>query len=129
MQHQEVTVPALWLEKMADVLTVDYMQVEDEEGKLDLEVLLLTYRLVEVNDLRSKCKIKGPMGRLPKAVEGRSGGGSGGGSRETRGESRGRGLGPTKGKEVEVEIVMWRNRRKLGKKVVWEREKQKEGVI
>ena len=46
---------------MADVLAVDHVQVEDKKGELDLEALSLTYRLVEVNDLRSKCKIKGPV--------------------------------------------------------------------
>ncbi|PAV17576.1 hypothetical protein PNOK_0606200 [Pyrrhoderma noxium] len=113
---------------MADVLAVDHAQVEDEEGELDLEVLSLTCRLAEVNDLRSKRKIKGPAGRPPGAAEGRSGGGSGGGSGEAGGRSRGGGLGPTKGKEMEVEIVMQRNRRKQGKEAVGEGEKQKEGV-
>lgn len=113
---------------MADVLAVNYMQVKDEERELDLETLSLTCRLAEVNDLRSKCKIKGPTGRLPRAMEGRSERGSGEGSGEVGGESRGGGSrgggpGPIKGKEVEVEIVMWKNRRKQEKEAAGEREK------
>ena len=61
---------------------MDHAQVEDEEGELDLEALSLTRRLAEVNDLRSKRKIKGPAGRPPGAAEGRSGGGSEGESGE-----------------------------------------------
>ena len=91
---------------MANIFAIDHVQVENKERELDLEALLLTHRLAEVNDLRSKCKIKGPAGRPSKAVEGRSGGGSRGGSREARGESRGGGPGPIKRKEVKVEIVM-----------------------
>ena len=128
-QRQEVAVPALWLRETADILAVDHAQVEDEEGELDLEALSLTRRLAEVNDLRSKRKIKGPAGRPPGAAEGRSGGGSGGGSGEAGGGSRGGGSGPTKGKEVEVEIVMRRNGRKQGKETAGEGEKQKEGVV
>ena len=127
-QHQEVTVPALWLGEMADVLTMDQAQVEDEEGELDLEALSLTRRLAEINDLRSKRKIKGPPGRLPGAAEGRSGGESGGGSGKAGGGSRGGGLGPTKGKEVGVEIVIQRNGRKQEKEAAGEGEKQKESV-
>ena len=114
---------------MVDILAVDYAQVKDEEGELYLEVLLLTHRLAEVNNLRSKHKIKGSVGRLPRAAEGKSGGGSGGSSGEVGGGSRGRGLGPTKEKEVEVEIVMQRNGRKQGKEAAGEGEKQKESVV
>ena len=92
--------------EIADVLAMDHAQVEDKEEELDLEALSLTCRLAEVNDLRSKYKIKGPAGRPPEAVEGRSRGGSGGDSREAEGGSRGGGSGPTKGKEVEMEIVI-----------------------
>ena len=84
---------------------------------------------MEINDLRNKCKIKGPAGRLPKAVEGRSRGESEGGSGKARGGSRSRGPGLMKGKEVEIEIVMQRNRRKQGKEVAREGEKQKKGVV
>lgn len=102
---------------------MDHVQVEDEEGELDLEALLLTRRLAEVNNLKSKHKIKGSVGRLSRAVKDRSGGGSGGGSREAGKENRGGGSGPTKGKKVEVEIVIWRNRRKQGKEVARKGEK------
>ena len=111
-QHQEVTVPALWLGEMADVLTMDQAQVEDEEGELDLEALSLTRRLAEINDLRSKRKIKGPPGRLPGAAEGRSGGESRGGGKEAEKGSRNEGSDLIKRKKVEVKIVIQKNRRK-----------------